>query len=193
MIIPLNYAQVNLIWGGVYLPFGAQTTFGIVVDGILGDPSADAATIKATVVDHFLENMADGVLLESVDVKYGPNNVGPTGSSASGAAGTIAGTGLSPNVTWLVTKNTAIGGRQGRGRMYIPGLVEGNVDGAGAITGGIVAAFQADLTQFLADMAGDGFDLVLLHSEDSPAEDPYPITSLTVQATAATQRRRLRR
>lgn len=98
--------------------------------------------------------------------------------------------GMTPQVSALVKKVTGGRGRDRRGRMYFPGLAsEGRVQADGTFVPTTVTAFQSAFNDWQADMEGADLPLVLLHSNSS---DPTPIGALVVEATVATQRRRLR-
>jgi hypothetical protein len=97
------------------------------------------------------------------------------------------------NCALLVRKRTALGGRRGRGRMYLPPfpLAEGGIDHAGKVDPALVSAWTASSQQAF----NEGVSPVLLHatSPKSPTPPPTPITSFLVDSMIATQRRRLRR
>jgi len=193
LLIPAGFCQVNLFWTGASVPTGAQCTFAL-------DAQASAQTpteIGNVVVDAyqtagFSINLANNVNLVKVLVKEGPNATGPSAEVATGlnSSGGTAGT---ANTATLVSKNTALGGRQGRGRMFLPGVQEDQIDGAGVIAPAVVAALQSDVELMFSEIAVSDLFPVLLHDEASPITTPTPITSFTVQSTAATQRRRMRR
>jgi hypothetical protein len=108
---------------------------------------------------------------------------------------TVAGAGggnpLPNNCTMLVRKITARGGRQGRGRMYLPMIFgsENQVSPTGAVEPVLVGAYQA-----IADNAFPGANWRLLHdSESAGSTVPDQITAFVAQGRIATQRRRMRR
>nr|CRY96648.1 hypothetical protein [uncultured prokaryote] len=98
----------------------------------------------------------------------------------------------------IARKNTAIFGRSGRGRMFLPGvLADGDVSPAGAIEPGSLPLLQAAVDAFYTDLAnGIGTDEplppFLLHSDTSPAPAPYPITGLTLAPLVGWIRKRIR-
>lgn len=99
------------------------------------------------------------------------------------------------NVAVLIRKNTAIGGRLGKGRMFISGVINGDATDAGVLTTTARNNWDTAAAAFLA-LVDDDPQLVLFHDVDS--SNPFfgegtPVTSLTTQSTLATQRRRLRR
>lgn len=103
--------------------------------------------------------------------------------------GTYAAAPLPQNCAFLIRKQTAVPGRAGRGRMYLPPfyLPEGSVDAIGMMTVEARGNFQD-----LVDEWFTGLDPVLLHDSESPVSTPSPISSFIVQRQLATQRRRLR-
>jgi hypothetical protein len=105
------------------------------------------------------------------------------------------------NTACLVHKRTAVAGRQGRGRMYIPGLQESQVTETGAILSAYIPTLQADVdvyfNGFTDEVIGAStLSWYLLHSLPLGALVPPPptrITTMQVDGRVATQRRRLRR
>jgi hypothetical protein len=94
-----------------------------------------------------------------------------------------------PQTAYLLSKRTGFGGRQNRGRLYIPFVPSNWVDGVGTLVGGAPAALNtAGLllpgTFLVPPMAG----AVILHSGSAV---PTPITSWHAEGIVATQRRRL--
>lgn len=116
--------------------------------------------------------------------------------------GTEAGTGgsaqlgVTPAVAVVVSKVTGILGRAHRGRVYMPGLKEADVDESGTITGSVVntyqSAFDALKTALIADTAVDS--LALFHSEGTLAAGTIDeIQSFRVRTIVGTMRPRQRR
>lgn len=97
------------------------------------------------------------------------------------------------NCATLVQKRTEAGGRRGRGRMFVPGVAEGDTDAAGNLASVARTAWQTQMTGLVTDVAAltNFTGLVLLH--DTAPFDPNPITALTVAPKIATQRKRMRR
>lgn len=194
MEIPSGYAQANFVYTGFAVPNGAQWTLGLDVSSYAGDPT-DAANDLWT--DYDTAGMeaihAANVVLVRIDVKFGPANTGPSGSKSGSLAGTAGGLADSPNVALLVQKNTAFGGRAGRGRSYIPGVPTGHINEDGSLTSTYRDAMQLVIDDFYAKVAVQPMTPVLLHGLGSPLTVPTEITSVTVDSRVATQRRRLRR
>jgi len=118
----------------------------------------------------------------------GPISGTDTRSPLTGANG---GGGAAPNLAYLVRKTTDQGGRAGRGRMYIPGVEESDVNSAGVLEGGILATFATVIGDMLNDFSTNDVPIRLLHN--NPALTPGVVTGLAPQSKTATQRRRLRR
>ena len=193
MLIPEGFAQINILMGGVALPTGAQVTFGVDHTGDAGNPDAVATEIATRWELDVMPILSQDVELQEVRVKFGPNDVGPIGQFAGTAVGGLNSAAIEPNSTILVRKLTAFGGRTGRGRMYVPGLGDLQVDSAGNILSSPLSIAQAAFTDLLTSLDAGGLPMFLLHDEDSPVSTPLEVTSLSVDTKIATQRRRLRR
>jgi hypothetical protein len=105
--------------------------------------------------------------------------------------GTQAITSVVNNVAVLIRKNTARGGRPGRGRMYLPPFIvdQVSVSSVGLLNTALLAGMQNLATSWLVTSLAT----VVLHDSAAPGgTTPSPILSVTVQPRVATQRRRLR-
>jgi hypothetical protein len=194
MTIPTGFGQINWIMGGLALPTEAQVTMGVDLTGFSGDAVdfADAA------VDAWDTAGVNGIQCTEVGlirtlVKMGPDATGPSHERSSLIGGAVTATVVPPNVALLVRKITDLGGRAGRGRLYLPGLDEDEVNGQGTISGGLASTAQGVFNALATALIGADLFPVVLHGEGSPITTPTPITSLSVDSTVATQRRRLRR
>jgi hypothetical protein len=203
MIIPEGFAQVNAIFSGEGLPTGGEVTLGLGLSDPELTPAIVAEVYGTIFSEHILPNLGTSVVLEEVLCKFGPVEDGPSATFPVGDPGGTASAGASPAVAYLVQKQTALGGRQHRGRWYLPGVVEAEVSNAGVVGSGQVDNLNSDLVAFLADLETANIQGTLLHSnlrdpetgEEIPdsAAEPDPITSMVCQGVAATQRRRQRR
>jgi len=168
------------------------------------DPAASAARVGAA----WQSNIVAGIVAnnyEFLGTHYRDRNeahgvVGfvardddlPTVGGATGAS-------ASPNVSFLVHKN--IEGRAGfrRGRLYLVGVPESQVDEDGKLPTGDLPDYNTTLESFRDDavehaITGDG-RLVVAHRPLNPLDDSpvvSTITSMTMDPEVATQRRRLR-
>lgn len=199
--IPINFAQVTFVqrMAGDVDPYNC--TIGIDARLAAGDNEAVLFQCAAAWVQHILAGQSTDMTLESVRGTFGTDGVDPIlVEFPSGAQGAASAAMLPQNCALLVRKNTALGGRRNRGRMYIPGIVpEGQVNNVGIITPQVFNGLQVQMNNFLKSISGEGNegDLplvpVVLHNFKLGAPlDPTPITSLSVQNPIATQRRRLR-
>jgi hypothetical protein len=184
-----TYGQVNYILGGTGMPTGAQLTHGFLV-AIAGDMAEAVTQLGLAFNTNMLPQLPTTVTWEQMLVKFGPNDTGPASLTAGGGAGTGNSGQVQPNMAILIRKNTSLGGRRGRGRLYWP-CAEGEVDGGGAVLGAKITDLQDAVDSWLSDLTASGWTMQLLHDANPPL--PSTVTSLAVQATAATQRRRLRR
>lgn len=121
-----------------------------------------------------------------------------TGSPASFNTSTaVAGSNVNtllfpPNVTHVCNVNTALSGRKGKGRLYIPGLKEGEVDNTGVISGAALTTYNTSLAALKSGLEGvTGVGNLYLLSHDSSAT-PQQVTSLTMRAKVGTQVNRVR-
>jgi hypothetical protein len=110
----------------------------------------------------------------------------------SPSEGTLVNAVVPPNCCLLISKNTAVGGRKGRGRLFMVAgvLFETEVDAAGRISAATVLAHNDSWETFQTSMDLDGNPMVLLHSDGLTT--PTPISSFTTSNLLATQRRRMR-
>lgn len=192
MLIPVDYAQVNFIHSGVGAPHGAQWTLGLQVADFVGSATELATQVGIDWQSAGMDDaMSASVTLDSILVKLGPNATGASALVPVGVAGSQPASG-SPAVSLLVQKLTGFGGRQGRGRLYIPGVSESLIDPSGVIAGGLVSTAQAAFDDFFDKLTADDLVPVLLHAETSPVSTPYHMDGFSVAAIAATQRRRIR-
>ncbi len=194
MIIPPEYLQANILFTGIGAPTGAEVTLGFNRELWGGSAKLAAQNIREQWQTTAMRALfGAGVNVAGVMVKFGPNATGPSAEDLAPLSGTASGATASPNVTYLIRKNTGFGGRTGRGRMYLPGVVEGAVNEGGAITAAQVTSMTNALEAMRTALIAIGLVPTLLHGAASPVQVPMPITSFTPDTVAATQRRRMRR
>lgn len=193
MIIPTNWAQINVIHTGAGVPTGAEWTIACNHNSSGFTPTEVAQAFETILLNSNLyDNIANDVDVTSVLVKFGPNATGPSALEPANEPGT-GGTMGAAAPAFLVHKNTADGGRAGRGRMFLPGCPEAAIGPGGAVVGGVVTAINTALASIADDMDTIGLPLYLLHSAGSPISSPSPILTLSCDTTVGTQRRRQRR
>jgi len=201
LIIPPGFLQAHYVLSLVGDAELMITTCGHELDSASGANVDDAANdLFAAFSTTIMDNVNAGYRLEYVACYIGQDAADPlvTISDATPVEGAATGAPLPPNCAQLIRKRTDLGGRRGRGRMYIPGLEEGVVDGVGNITTPAQAIFQADADEWMDKLTtaigARLYPPVVLHrSEGIGAEPPpTPIVSFVVERKIATQRRRLR-
>jgi hypothetical protein len=193
MIIPEGYAQINAIHTGTSLPTGAEWTLGVKREDFVGDVTDIAQAFEAALLASTLYgNVSLGVTMSSVLVKEGPNSTGASVIEPANEPGTN-GNQASPNTAFLIRKETELGGRAGRGRFYLPGVPDANINPNGTLVSGVTAALQTDLDALYNALVAVELIPVVLHNAGSPLIIPTEITRFAPQSVAATQRRRLRR
>lgn len=192
MPIPALFGQINAIHTGTAIPFGAQWTLGVGTAAYLSDLAAiDAAFETALNNSGIYQFVSSNVAMTSVLVKVGPDATGPSATFPANEPGGDTSTDY-PQAAYLVTKNTDLGGRAGRGRLFIPGVPPDNVEPGGALNGTVLTGLQTAVTDLLGELGGADLPPYLLHQAGSPISTPTEITGLTVSSKIATQRRRLR-
>jgi hypothetical protein len=98
---------------------------------------------------------------------------------------------LPQNCATLIRKTTALAGRRGRGRFYLPPIT---MDEFATSKAGVIASSSLAAMQLAANAWFDhGEPFVILHDSLPSSLAPTPITSFVVDGRIATQRRRLRR
>lgn len=104
--------------------------------------------------------------------------------------GALGGAVAPPQVATLIGKSTGLAGRANRGRMYVPGVLDADVNDDGTFTTVRLNGLQAAANTFLGDLDTLEVPMVILHND--PADTPTTVNQLNVSAKVATQRRRLR-
>lgn len=194
MEIPTGYGQLNMKFTGSAIPTGAEMTVGFDHTGFVGDPSDAADSFQTDLVAAAVDDMyCNTVEMSSLLVKFGPNDTGPSFEKSVSLVGNQNTSSAGPNVTVLLQKITAFGGRAGRGRMYLPGIPENSIENDGLLATSYFTAWDEVWDAFRIATAASDLPLSLLHSADSPISVPTPITRINLDPKTATQRRRLRR
>lgn len=191
MNIPPGFSQVNLKFTGTSVPRGAQLTFGVDNTADANTPAALAALVVTAYAGSLQAVANDTLGLTGVRVKNGPNDTGPESTIGASVYGAQSASAESPQVALLVNKVTSLGGRANRGRWFLPAVRESYVDGSGIVDAGGGAAIQTKLNAFLAALVTADIPMVILHNNEELT--PTPVTGLSLQNLASSQRRRLRR
>lgn len=193
MAIPVGYAQITHFFTGNPVPLGAAITYGVDIGGGATSPEAIAEDCHGALASTVMSRLPQSLFLSRTLAKFGPDATGPSGEYSVAVGGSQQGDVAPPNVTWLVRKNTALGGRAGRGRLYLPGVPEELIDNGGVISATDVTAMQTEWDEFLVAIGAANLNLVVLHQAGSPITEPTPLTGIQVEGRVATQRTRLRK
>ena len=193
MIIPEGYAQVNMRYAGNAAPSGAEWTMGFDVSGFDGSAAdlAQAAVEAYNASDLNQFHSSESTLVEAY-AKFGPSTTGDSGIYGTVTPGTGAAAAVPPAVCQIVRKETASGGRSGRGRLYFPCIPEGQVNSAGLLSDAWKDGLPAEIATWAETLALSGASAVVLHSSGAPISTPTPITAFTSPIRVGTQRRRNR-
>lgn len=182
-VIPAGFSRVTIEYGA-QSSLGSQivTGFGVNLEPTEGLLDAVEAWIDADLAPRTQT-------FYSIDRIEARNDVEVV-ERVLNTPGTLAGDPLPPNTALLVKIGSGLVGRKNRGRMYIPGvLLEDEVDASGGINSSTRTGLQAMMTHLGEAIGLISGEIVILHSDVS---DPTIATSVNVDGTVATQRRRLR-
>lgn len=202
LIIPPGFAQAVYIHqlAGDNEPI--VTTCGHDIGDFVGTPQELANRLHSNWKTEPLVLMSNQYTSVGVDVYIGQDGGPPlvANSTTVSATGGATGGPLPQNCAALVRKRTGAAGRRGRGRMYWPGVAEGDVGPTGVLTEALRTSLQnryaAWLALLVASPAGSGpVPPVILHRAEGTGVEPPPtvITAFQVDTRVATQRRRLRK
>lgn len=207
LVIPPGFAQIALVFRLAGDAEPMVTTFGVDLDPT--DTNASEALRRISIVWQTVPAlstvMSNQYRLINLRAAIGQDGGPPVQAElAADIPGGATSAPLPQNCAILVRKRSALAGREGRGRMYIPGHPETQVDAAGVLDSTANADLSLRWPQFLTRLAAppgaeNGNTLpcpmVLLHTSPQLGltPPPTPVTSLTHDSRIATQRRRLRR
>lgn len=81
----------------------------------------------------------------------------------SGGTGTRGGPTEAGNVSVTMSERTGLAGRAYRGRMYVPGIIEGDVTADDRIGSSLIAGLTAAISNLITDLVSAGFALTVFH------------------------------
>ncbi len=196
VFLPAGSAVYALKFGGTALPRGAAITGALLTTGPQSfvQNLANLAFVAETTL---MAKLSAGVQLQEIYLRAGATvGPGPSGSQFSTTNGLVAGELASPNVAFLVKMTTALGGRRGRGRWFLPCVGEANVDQVGVVAAARRTELNTMLTDFRVALAS--LDLIMAVAHRYPEGTvtgrlaPTAVDQITCDARVATQRGRLR-
>lgn len=195
VIIPAGYGQVAVEMRQTGMNRAAYFTWGFE-GGDGSDPDGDAQAIYTLLsASGRLLNVAQYVagwsvqrILVTVGTVLGPFS----GEHQVETVGTKPGEAAPPQVALLVRKNSALGGRKGRGRLYLPPafVAETDITQQGTISSSPYGTLRTTVNSTLTALNASSYPVRLLHSTASPG--PSAVTQWSLQQVVATQRRRIR-
>lgn len=201
LIIPPGFAQC--VWSHILVGDSEPiiNTAGLDLSAA-GGAFEDAADNAFTAwVDNILPSISDDYTLSHVTLYVGQDGGPPlvVDSTLSNSTGGLSNAPLPQNCAHLVRKRTDSSGRRGRGRLYIPGVPEGEVDSAGNLSTVYRDAMTTSANGLLTDLetgvAGlPATPMVILHRSEGIGTEPppTPVVTMVCETKIATQRRRLR-
>lgn len=199
LTIPPGYGQASIILTG---PLGTApyvTTLAVSLAGSEGNYVGVANSIFSAYDAAFMSTTNDLLTLSKVSILVGDEDGnGSVDSTAAGVQGSNVGQMAPIAMAPILRKNTGELGRQGRGRMFLPGaLGEADVDDNGQLAPSFASGLALAALGFLQNIQ-NGNEAAghppatpfLLHN--SPTLTPYNIISLTPATTVGWIRKRLR-
>lgn len=191
-VLPPDHIEVSYLLEGPGKGAGSVVTaaFGLELN-TFGD-----ASMLGSIVDQFIPRfqplMVNTWRIAGGRSRWNTNNVIVLAEVSRNAVGAIASAGVPNNCAVLARKQTNLGGRQNRGRVYLPGQPEGNVNDEGVMLPGALGNWQTAAAAWLANSnAIVGITgMVILHTAVGVA--PTLVQSMSVSDLMATQRRRMR-
>lgn len=193
LVIPVGFSQASWLFSLEGDNEMMATTCGVANSAVGGDWAAMAEDLSDAFLAGFpAADIADSYTYRGVVLRVGQDGGPPViAEFTANVPGTNTNPAPTQNVAVLVRKSTGLGGRRGRGRMFLPAfcLGEDGVAANGVLEGGTRASIQSSVDTWMGALTP-----FLLHdSAPTPVPEPTPVTSFTVDLTVATQRRRLRR
>jgi len=183
-VIPGNNARVSFTYAPVS-PSGSRITWGF---GCAQAPNTTTvAELEAWYVAEYVPHCNEDYVLERIEMRSDSlvfdSVVSIPGEEDAPAA--------PPGSSALISLSSGLPGRSNRGRVFLPGVTpEDRMNNKGQMFDAQRLLIGDIFTSLETLLDGLSAGLVILHSTSS---DPTPVTSWTVQALTATQRRRLRR
>lgn len=166
-----------------------QCTLDLGIASSEGPESVLADLVLATTDLHEAVAASDCILI-GLDLKVGPENIGPTLQAPMNVPGDQGETLVPANVSMLVRKTVPAVSARFAGRIFYPGAAQSTLQNAGTWNSSAHTQYQTAWTTFMADLVAMDVNPVILPKSSS---DPRSVGSFDVQVKPATQRRRLRR
>lgn len=192
-IIPPGFAEISIPLTNAALTRPAYVVFGVELGGASTNPTVIAGQVQAafhTTLGAGIDNQVSiGPTRCAVGQDGGDPIIGWTNGSLQGGANIDS---LPPANAVVYRKGTAVGGRRGRGFMYIPWqITRASVSEGGVIEASAVTSRTTAANNFLNALTTATYPMVLLHSPGiSATPDPTPVTSMVCTPIISHQVRR---
>lgn len=196
VIVPTGDMQMTWIFTNSLTSKEFTFSIGFLDNGSL---DTDPAVLAEALYDEFVTastgfcaagNMATGWHFEGISGFYQSLGGPVLGSHLVQVNGSGSDNDIPVNCAFLCKKNTAAGGRAGRGRLYAPPIMPAlTTDTDGKIDGTQASISGDQINDNALSVGGSGWLACVHHSDGSPGN---AITSIVGQSQLATQRRRMR-
>lgn len=202
LLIPVGYAQVILPMRHALLARPAAITYGINVTAAAGDYVTAADDQVLAFINNWTSELDSQCTVGPATLRVGQDGGDPLAVEGSVTdVGEEAAAMSPPNCNLLVKKQSALGGRRGRGRCFIPWVLQdGAVSDVGQIDSTSLAVRQANADGWLADLSAGSTGtyaspMYILHDSRGAGTEPAPslVTALTCPSLIAVQNRRIGR
>lgn len=192
--IPAGYSTIAVSLNN-FSSHESVITWGAYLADSPGDIAAAVETVVYALPD-LIQDMSSSWVVDGVRFTFEPTMghfasvyLPVSGDLAGGEAGAVC----TPNIAYLYQKQTAVIGRGGRGRFYLPGVIEDHVDGLGTVDSTFVTDATNHCVDFLdklttGDPGGASFALPMYVFSKGVAN---AVLQVSMEAKVATQRRRL--
>lgn len=196
--VGFGQATFSLKHENIGKPFAV--TLGVDLLAWQDDYLGAANALQILFGENIMPDVDNSVTLTHTDLYIG-NGAQPSGSVRSNSVAVVGGTSMvsAPvNVAVLVNKQSALLGRAGRGRLFMPSNVKASdVSENGTIESGFRTALQSSWNDFYTALTETGtpeFHIppVLLHQSGPLAGTATTITSFNVGAVVGTRGSRIR-
>ena len=193
-VIPAGYARVTQFFSVPGTAGPAMVTFGCH-PGNGDNPNDLASDIRGFFVARLGPTITNTTFIDQTSVLYNDAGTFLVGQATGLDNGSLSGAALPPQNAIIAKKLTGLAGRRFRGRWYIPGLQESDVDEKGFISSTRRASLDTAVGNIVSDLIArtPTSPMVLLHAPgQSATPSPTVVNATIVEQLIATQRRRLR-
>jgi len=188
--VAMQFIQQAVPW---YLTFGVQSSTS-VTPTVLANLNL---VFDDWWINHLRPQVNTGAVLTTMKYTDLTTQFGPTLTTVPSAtpAGSLAGAVLPAQAAMVVSETTANRGRSFRGRSYLAGRVDADMQTTTNWTATRQAGVQTAYDALLLNLITAGFNLAVLSRQENGVRRTTgvatPVLSVTAKAQIATQRRRL--